>query len=403
MNHLPAHSRIPFAKATSFLTAGFLFLIGTSFFINLTQAEELPLPTKSSWASFRNGNLQQGVSYTKLPEKLEQLWKVDVPDGVMTTCAIVADHVYVPTLNGHLLCLDRKTGTEIWRYRSIEDPDPETFAPGFSAAPRCAGQLVFAGDEDGFLHAIERSSGKQAWKFATQDQISGCVAILEDKVLLASYDFSLYCLKAETGELLWSLETADRINCSPSVVEGYTFVAGCDHLLRKVDINKGEQKSEIPLGTFLIASPAIRDEMLYVGTQEGEMVAINWKTDEIAWRYQHPKKKMPIHSSAAVTEDRVYFGGQDKMLHAIDRKTGKGAWTFRTRAGIDSSPVVVDNRIFFGSRDRNLYGVSSEGKQVFKKNLGKSIVAGPAIGEGCLVIGTEGSTGAVYCFGGKEQ
>ncbi|MCA9039747.1 MAG: PQQ-binding-like beta-propeller repeat protein [Planctomycetaceae bacterium] len=359
-------------------------------------------PTKSSWPSFRNGNLQQGVAGSELPEKLELLWKIDVPDGVVATVAIVGDYVYLPALNGHLICLNRKDGTEVWRYRSIESDDPDEFAPGFRAAPRVTEKKVYVGDEDGKLHAVDRVTGKKVWTFTTDDEISGCVALYKDKVIVGSYDSSLYCLDAETGEKAWSFETGDRINGSPGLVENFTFVAGCDFHLRVIDVEAGNQKSDISLETYLIASPALWDDFLYVGTQAGEVVAVNWKTESILWRYKSPARQMPIHASAAVTENCVYVGGHDKLLHAIDRSNGEGLWTFPTRAGIESSPVVVGNRIFFGSRDRNLYGVSTAtGKEVFKVNLEKSIIAGPAVGEGCLVVGTEGSQGALYCFGSK--
>ncbi|MAT16593.1 MAG: serine/threonine protein kinase [Planctomyces sp.] len=362
---------------------------------------EAAAPTESSWPSFRNGNLQQGIAGSALPEKLEQLWKIDVPDGVVATVAIVGDYVYLPALNGHLICLNLKDGSEVWRYRSIDDP--EEFAPGFRATPRVTETMAYVGDEDGVLHAVDRVTGKPKWKFTTNDEISGCAAIYNDKVIVGSYDSTLYCLDAETGEEDWHFETGDRINGSPGVAENYTFVAGCDHHLRVIDIAAGTEKSDIPLETYLIASPAIWGDELYVGTQGGEVVAVNWKTEEIVWRYTAESRQMPIHASAAVTEEGVYVGGHDKQLHAINRKTGEGLWTFPTRASIDSSPVVVGDRIYFGSGDRNLYGVSIEdGKEVFKENLGKSIVAGPAVGEGVLVIGTEGSQGELFCFGSKS-
>ncbi|QDU78907.1 Serine/threonine-protein kinase AfsK [Polystyrenella longa] len=368
------------------------------------RAEELKVaaPTPTSWPSFRNGNLQQGVAGSPLPEELEELWKIDVPDGVVATVAIVGEYVYLPALNGHLICLNLNDGSEVWRYRSLESEDPDEFAPGFRATPQVTEKMVYLGDEDGILHAVDRATGKLVWKYATGDEISGCVAIYNGKVIVGSYDSYLYCLNAKTGAEDWSFETGDRINGSPGVVENFTFVAGCDHHLRVIDIDAGTQKADIPLETYLIASPAIWKDELYVGTQAGEVVAVNWKTEEITWRYTAPSRKMPIHSSAAVTEKHVFVGGHDKLLHAIDRSNGEGLWTFPTRAGIESSPVVVEDRVFFGSRDRNLYGVSVEtGKEVFKANLGKSIIAGPAVGENCLVIGTEGSNGTLHCFGSK--
>jgi outer membrane protein assembly factor BamB len=42
----------------------------------------------------------------------------------------------------------------------------------------------------------------------------------------------------------------------------------------------------------------------------------------------------------------------------------------------------------------------AKGKELRKFELGRSILASPAVGEGCLVIGT--TDGMLYCLGKKE-
>ena len=365
-------------------------------------SQKLNLPGPTSWASFRNGNTQRGVAGSKLPDKLELLWKLNDVDGFPATPAIVGDHVYAAALSGYMYCVDRKSGRVIWKYRSIEDPDPNTFAAGFKSAPTVTADMVFVGDEDGVLHAVSRKTGKANWKFETDGEIAGGVAVQGKNIIVGSHDSHLYCLQAANGELVWKFQTMDRINCSPAIVDGYTFVAGCDEHMRVINLKSGEQKSDIPLESYLIASPAVVGDMLYVGTYAGEVLAVNWKSDAIIWRYSDPVNDHPYHGSAAVTDKYVVVGGQDKQLHCIDRKTGKRVWVFRAKGQINSSPVIVGDRIVFGSNDRNVYAVSlKDGKQVWKYNTGRGISAGPAVGENVLVVGTDGGDGALLCFGAK--
>ena len=357
---------------------------------------------KTSWASFRNGNLQRGIATSALPQELKLRWSIVDQDGFEASAAIVGDFVYAGALSGYLYCLDRTSGKEIWKYRSIENPDPEKFAAGFKAAPRVTATTIFIGDEEGLFHAVDRKTGKKKWQFATDAEIIGCAAIVGDNVLIGSYDSLLYCLNADTGKKVWQFQTGDRINCSPAVVENFTFVAGCDEHLRVIDIETGKEARDIPLETYLIASPAIYDDLLYVGTHGAEVLAVNWKKGTIAWRYKDDKREFPFHASAAVTKQYVIVGGHDKQLHCIDRQTGKGIWKFATKAQIDSSAVVVGDRVFFGSNDRNIYAVQLQnGKEQWKYNTGKSVVAGIAVGENCMVVGTEGPKGKLLCFGGE--
>ena len=137
-------------------------------------------------------------------------------------------------------------------------------------------------------------------------------------------------------------------------------------------------------------------------------MSVNWKTREVEWRYRDEKKEFPYHSSAAVTEDFIIVGGRDKQVHCINRKTGKRVWVFATngRKGkggrVDSSPVILGDRVFVGSSDGNLYELAlKDGKQRAKYPIGRDVTASPAVGEGVLVIGGEGSDEFIYCFGKK--
>src|SRR5690606_24199155 len=125
----------------------------------------------------------------------------------------------------------------------------------------------------------------------------------------------------------------------------YTFVTGCDQpILRVVDIETGQQHSEIPLDGLLIATPALFEDILYFGTDKGIAFAVDWQAGKNIWQYADSNRPFEINSSPAVTDDLVIIGSDDKRLHAIDRRTGERVWAFQTRASIDGSPVVSGDR-----------------------------------------------------------
>lgn len=385
------------------------FLTGTA--VTLAAASQSWLwakpqePLADSWASFRNGPQQLGLAKTKLPEKLELLWKTAAGDKdamVPATAAIANGRVYVPSLNGTVLCLDLKSGKPVWKepYASRERKKKDEFIPGFKAPVTVTADSVYLGDEEGWFHAIDRDTGTQRWKpFETGAEILSAATPFEDTILFGSYDSNLYCLRMGDGTKAWQFTTQDRVNGSPAVSGHYTFVTGCDSHLRVVDCRTGKEESAMELGSYVIASPAVDGDMLYVGNHGAEMLAIDWRKKQVVWTYKDPSREFPYHSSAAVTDKYVIVGGHDKRVHCIDRQTGKKVWTFNTRGKVNSSPVVVDNRIFVGSDDGTLYGLTLAGKEIFRHVDGRPFSASPAIGEGCLVIGSESEKGMVYCFG----
>jgi outer membrane protein assembly factor BamB len=363
-----------------------------------TSLAESSQPTSTGWMSFRGSPDQRGIATTSLPDNPTLLWELPSKDGWVGTCAIAGERVYAPALEGYLYCLDRMSGDVIWKYRSIESQDEEEFAAGFKAGPLIVDDKLFAGDEDGFLHAIDLETGKQLWKFETGAEIAGGAGYWNGNLILASYDSFLYCLSLD-GEEQWTFQTRDRINCSPAIVDHYTFVAGCDSQLRVIDIQNGKETLAVDMNDYLIASPAVVGDSLYVGSHAGVVTALNWKTGAIEWQYEG-KRELSIRASAAATDDLILVGSHDKLMHAIDRKTGATRWTFPTKSRIECSAAVVDSRVFFGSGDGNIYGVAlKDGKEVWKFHAGRPISGGMAIGSRCMVVGEDASNGRLLCFG----
>jgi outer membrane protein assembly factor BamB len=142
----------------------------------------------------------------------------------------------------------------------------------------------------------------------------------------------LYCLNSDSAKL-WEFDTLGPINGSqaltpgsggggyglnstPVVANQFTFVAGCDKpFLRIVDVSSGQQHAEIPLESLMIASPALIGNVLYFGTPDGEVIALDWSTKQQQWLYADKQRTQEIHSSPAVTDQLVLIGSRDKRLH----------------------------------------------------------------------------------------
>src|SRR5579885_2721258 len=54
----------------------------------------------------------------------------------------------------------------------------------------------------------------------------------------------------------------------------------------------------------------------------------------------------PVRSSPAVTDDRVYIGSDDGFVYAIDRATGRVRWQFAAGGPVNATPAVNDRSLF---------------------------------------------------------
>jgi outer membrane protein assembly factor BamB len=114
----------------------------------------------------------------------------------------------------------------------------------------------------------------------------------------------------------------------------------------------------IPQNSQVIAA----DNMLYVATAKG-LYALDPNTGNINWRFD---TEMPLGDSPTVVNKVVYIGSMDRRLLAINADTGGKLWSFdNAKAGYSTNPLVLTNTgktvIYIGNRDGNFYAIQDNG------------------------------------------
>lgn len=351
----------------------------------------LPLLSAADWPVFRGNALQDGVSTDKLPDRLVERWQFKAGDSVEGAAAIVDGVVYVGSFDQHFYAIDLATGKQKWKYKAGPYKCPAAVLNG----------RVYAGDLDGKFVCLDAAKGDEVWKFQIEAQISAGAAFSGDRVIFGTDDESLLCLDGK-GKKVWQFKVpGGPVLASPAVANNSTFVAGCDSKMHVINVKTGEEIDAIDIGGQTGATPAARGDIVYVGTQNSQLLAVDLKKKDIVWTFEPESRKQPFNSSAAVTEKYVVVGCQNKRVYCLDRKSGKEVWAFVTEGRVDGSPVIVGERVYIGSQDGNLYVIDlKKGTEVQRLKLDDAIASSPAVSNGCLVIGT--MKGTVYCFGAKE-
>jgi outer membrane protein assembly factor BamB/tRNA A-37 threonylcarbamoyl transferase component Bud32 len=135
------------------------------------------------------------------------------------------------------------------------------------------------------------------------------------------------------------------------------------------------------------SSPAIAGEVVYIGSYDKNLYAINAKTGALIWKYS---TEGGICSSPCVWRDKVIFGSEDRILYSIYTKTGRIVWSCPTQDRIRSSPRVEYEHIFFGSDDHNLYTVRAEnGRVVWKFKAMLPIRSSPFVADEVVYFGSD--------------
>ena len=125
------------------------------------------------------------------------------------------------------------------------------------------------------------------------------------------------------------------------------------------------------------STPAVTEDALYFGSNDGSFYALKRASGEVLWKHT---TSAPINSSATVQEGKVYFGGSDGSLYALDQQTGQPIWKLQldeeTIIPYDdwdfftSSPVIAEGILFIGNDMGAIYAVdATTGKTVWKTQL----------------------------------
>lgn len=346
--------------------------------------------TGTDWPMFRGNSANTGVAGTALPEKLHVRWKHELGAGTTSTAAIANGVVYVGDDDGKLYALELATGRLRWQYAA---------ADAVQSSPTVVAGLVVCGDDAGVLQACDAQTGAARWTFKTDDRIISSAVPQGERLVVGSYDGGLYCLRIADGERVWRYDVQERVHATPAVVGEQVLVAACDGQLHIVNLADGTPVRRVQLGAVSGAAAAVSGAYVYLATYGQEVVGIDWRVGAVLWRFEDEERQLPYLSSAAVSGGLVIVGGQDKRVHALDTRNGAQRWRFVTRGRVDSSPVVAGERVYVGSADGNLYALDLRtGAEVWRFEAGGAIAASPAVGAGCLVVGTE--SGVLYCFAG---
>jgi outer membrane protein assembly factor BamB len=104
--------------------------------------------------------------------------------------------------------------------------------------------------------------------------------------------------------------------------------------------------------------PAVVDGVVYVGSADSNVYALNAKTGAKLWSYTTGGR---VFSSPAVANGAVYVGLHDNNVYSLNAKTGTKLWSYGSGPGL-SSPAVVNGAVYFGSGypDDTVYALNAK-------------------------------------------
>ncbi len=342
----------------------------------------------------------------KVPSSgLKKLWTAKVAGGyagpavaggrVFITDYVSSDDVKVDnfdrkTFTGteRVLCLDEKTGKEIWKHEY-----PVKYSISYPAGPRTTptvdGDLVYTLGAEGDLIAFVAASGEIVWQKNLRDAYkaktplwgySAHPLIDGDKLitLAGGEDAHAVALNKKTGEEIWKALSVPEIGTGyspPVIIEA----AGTRQLLlmkpdalASVDPETGTFLWSVPYEAdngSIIMTPLRWKDHVVTGGFNGRNLLVKLDTDkpgaELVWKDIKKAGISPVNVQPRVEGDLLFgIDGSGELL-AMDIASGKHVW--KTSKPVTPSRPAVSGTAFMVKHEDHYWFFTDSGDLVLGK------------------------------------
>ena len=314
----------------------------------------------------------------------ERRWVVRMSSGVKTAPVVCGDRVVAAAVTGETVCVDARTGAELWR-TEIDDP----LRLWTYLRPATDGHRVFVGDTARFV-ALDMEDGSVVWSrddLGVRGNIT-CHAhpVVVGGVLMVAFAAQIpdmWALDAATGSTIWPTDVdaasiydlgadAAAVHLPRDPVSGFArdpddahvCVMRLGNCVDRIDVANGTVVwSSTVEGWFNPAAPVIDGDALFVCEGPGTVRCLTRADGALRWKTK-------------VTNDSALSMGP-----------------YRSDGGaLFSEPVLHDGRLTVACGDGRVVTLSrADGAVVHEVDLGVPFAAPPAIRDSKLyVLGTDG-------------
>jgi len=138
-----------------------------------------------------------------------------------------------------------------------------------------------------------------------------------------------------------------------------------------------------PMGMY--GTPAVTNGRIYIGAYDSNVLWVS--TDGQAVSDPKFKTGGPIIGSVVIDGDTLFVGSSDGTLYVLDLNL-KERWRFETGGKIWSTPVVDDNVVYVASADHNVYAIDAvSGNEIWRFETKAAIMSTPLVANGKVYIG----------------
>ena len=289
-----------------------------------------------------DGNLYALDSDTGL-----EAWRFDASTAIRDRVTVSGSRIFL-TNGNYLFSLVQETGEEIWRRRL------STISPVIGTAE--SGVLI-VGSYDRRTYGVDPVNGETLWTVRTRGEHRTAAIVLSERAVFGSDLGEVVVVDWASGAVQVRLDLDSAVAGVTPGTERDFFVSTDDGFLYRLTL-EGSELWRRNLGSRLGSAALLDSGVLYLGTGEGEILALDASDGETLWTFA---ARDGIGATPTLGGDLLLVGSLDHHLYALEANSGLERWRFETLGWVVTQPQVDRGRVIFGGLDGSVYGMPLAG------------------------------------------
>lgn len=254
------------------------------------------------------------------------------------------DNIYVLSAQGKLISLDASIGSLNWK-TEVEKSIPSS---SITSSPLVINQVVYVGSNNGYLYSFDANTGEKIGKIRIIDNSVANISVINNFVVstpVYANDGRTICVELSNGnvcaidittqEVKWTY-TNEKFTLSfngyPAIYQGIVYSGGNRTNFVALDLESGNEIWDFePTLSQAFTSPAIADDIVCFGNNNGTVWGVKYDDGQILWSYQSITTWNNIGFgwlfSPRINNKKVFFGGRG-YLRALKLQTGEELWKY---------------------------------------------------------------------------
>lgn len=191
-------------------------------------------------------------------------WSYRLANRITSSGVLVGQDFFVVDSGGTYAMLETSTGDPLWRNRTLGN---------VSTSPAVQGSEVIVASEDGKVYAMNRTTGRDTWKYLGAEQKLTASPVALGRLIIQPLlpNPGIVAIDAINGEELWRTD----ITATPVLARQQDMLLYTDNKIISIDLDDGSVNTEVPTQPVMAVMPIGDDGSILLISRQGRLLKLS--------------------------------------------------------------------------------------------------------------------------------